>query len=136
VRFKATFPNPDNALWPNEFVKVRLLLETQRAMTVVPAAAVQRGPQGTFVYVVGADQTAQVRPIEVTSVDSQLAIITKGISPGEQVVVEGQSQLRPGAKVQSRPPGGPQAGAPAGASSGGPGGRKRQRAGEGAPSSP
>src|SRR5215471_4210722 len=65
VRLKAAFPNPDNALWPNEFVKVRLLIETQRGVTVVPAAAVQRGPQGTFLYVVGADQAAAVRPIEV-----------------------------------------------------------------------
>ena len=133
VRLKAAFPNPDNALWPNEFVKVRLLIETQRGVTVVPAAAVQRGPQGTFLYVVGADQTAAVRPIEVGTVDSQVAIVTKGVSPGEQVVVEGQSQLRPGSKVQARPP---QGGAPAGApaSSGGPGGKKRRPAGEGAPS--
>jgi multidrug efflux system membrane fusion protein len=133
IRLKGTFPNPDNALWPNEFVKIRLLLETLRGVTAVPAAGIQRGPQGTFVYVVGPDQTASVRPVETRPVDSQTAIVTKGVAPGEQVVVEGQNQLRPGAKVQTRAP---QAGGSAApASSGGPGGRRPRNA-DSAPTPP
>jgi multidrug efflux system membrane fusion protein len=132
VRLKATFANPDNALWPNEFVKVRLLLRTLKGATVVPAAAVQRGPQGTFVYVVGPDQVANVRQVEVNSVDSQTAVVTKGVTSGEQVVVEGQNQLRPGAKVQGRAPQGAGSAAPASSASGGPPGQKRQRKSDGA----
>jgi multidrug efflux system membrane fusion protein len=133
IRLKGTFPNPDNALWPNQFVKVRLLLETLKSVTVIPSAAVQRGPQGTFVYVVAPDQTASVRPVETRSVDSQTTIITKGIAPGEQIVTEGQNQLRPGAKVQTRSPQG--AGSAAPAASGGPGGRHKRNS-DNAPTPP
>jgi multidrug efflux system membrane fusion protein len=133
VRLKATFPNPDNALWPNEFVKIRLLLQTLKAVTTIPAAAVQRGPQGTFVYVVDAEQKANVRPVEVNSVDSQTAVVTKGVNPNEQVVIEGQNQLRPGAKVQGRTPQGAGSASPTGSASGGPPGQKRQRKSESAP---
>jgi multidrug efflux system membrane fusion protein len=138
MRLKANFPNPNRALWPNVFVKARLLLETLRGVTVVPAVALQRGQQGTYVYVVGPDQTANVRPVEVTSVDSQLAIIAQGINPGEQVVVEGQNQLRPGAKVTIRSPDGASSagGRPAGSSSAGPGARPRPRTSEGRPPAP
>jgi multidrug efflux system membrane fusion protein len=103
VRLKGTVPNPDKALWPNEFVRARLLLAPRSGVLAIPAPAVQRGPQGTFVYLVNPDQTAALRTIEVDTVQDQWAIITKGISPGEKVVVEGQNQLRPGAKVSVRP---------------------------------
>jgi multidrug efflux system membrane fusion protein len=103
IRLKAIFPNPSRGLWPNQFLKVRLLLLTEKDALVVPAAAVQRGPQGTFVYVVGKDQTAVLRPVELGATVDQLAIVTKGVAPGEQVVVEGQNQIKPGAKVAPRP---------------------------------
>ena len=103
VRLKGTVPNPDKALWPNEFVRARLVLAVQSGVLAIPAPAVQRGPQGTFVYIVNPDQTAALRTIEVDTVQDQWAIISKGISPGDKVVVEGQNQLRPGAKVSVRP---------------------------------
>jgi multidrug efflux system membrane fusion protein len=102
VRLKGIVPNPDKALWPNEFVRARLLLATRTGALSVPAPAVQRGPQGTFVYVVLPDQTAALRPVEVETVQDQWAVIAKGIVEGEQVVVEGQNQLKPGAKVSLR----------------------------------
>ncbi|HUL58848.1 MAG TPA: efflux RND transporter periplasmic adaptor subunit [Anaeromyxobacteraceae bacterium] len=117
LRLKAIFPNPRHALWPNQFVNVRLRLETRRDALVVPASAVQRGPNGTFVYLVGADDTATMRPISIAITQGDLALVAKGVDAGERVVVEGQSQLRPGAKVAPRAAGGgaPPAGVPAAA---------------------
>jgi multidrug efflux system membrane fusion protein len=103
IRLKAIFDNPKQLLWPNQFVKARLRLSTRANAVVVPAAVVQHGPQGTFAYVVGADSTAAVRPISLDMVQGEVAIVSRGLSPGEQVVVEGQAQLRPGAKVAARP---------------------------------
>jgi multidrug efflux system membrane fusion protein len=100
LRVKALIPNPGHALWPNQFVKARMLLETIRGALVVPTVAVQRGPQGTFVYVVGPDRTAKLQPIEVGATAGELTIVTKGLAPGAQVVVEGANQLRPGGKVE------------------------------------
>lgn len=102
VRLKGIVPNPDKALWPNEFVRARLLLATRSGALSVPAPALQRGPQGTFVYVVLSDQTAALRPVQVETVQDQWAVIEKGIQDGDQVVVEGQNQLKPGAKVALR----------------------------------
>jgi len=102
VRLKGIVPNPDKALWPNEFVRARLLLATRTGALSIPAPAVQRGPQGTFVYVVLPDQTAALRTVEVETVQDQWAVIGKGIQAGDQVVIEGQNQLRPGAKVTLR----------------------------------
>jgi membrane fusion protein, multidrug efflux system len=106
IRCKAIFPNPDHALWPNQFVKTRLRLSVKKGAIVVPAVAVQRGPQGTFVYVVGADETAQSRPVTVDVLEGDQALIAKGVAAGDAVVIEGQSQLRPGAKVAARAGGG------------------------------
>jgi multidrug efflux system membrane fusion protein len=100
LRLKATAPNPQRALWPNAFVKARMLLETRKGARVIPAVAVQRGPQGTFVYVIGADKTAAMRPVTVALLAGDRAAIDKGVEPGEQVVVEGQNQIRPGGKVE------------------------------------
>jgi multidrug efflux system membrane fusion protein len=102
VRLKGIVPNPDKALWPNEFVRARLLLATRLGVLSVPAPAVQRGPQGTFVYVVMPDQTAALRTVEVETIQDQWAVIKSGLQQGDQVVVEGQNQLRPGAKVSLR----------------------------------
>ncbi len=103
IRLKAIFANPGKVLWPNAFLKVRLLVTTERDSLVIPATAVQRGPQGTFVYLVDAAKTATVRPIDIDSTQDESAIISKGLEAGDQVVVEGQNQLRPGAKVAPRP---------------------------------
>jgi multidrug efflux system membrane fusion protein len=103
IRLKGVFPNPEHKLWPNLFVKARLLLETRKDALVVPSSAIQRGPRGPFVYVVKADQTADVRMVTVDLTVDEQTVIAKGLAAGEQVVVEGQNQLRPGAKVQVRP---------------------------------
>jgi multidrug efflux system membrane fusion protein len=106
LRLKALVPNPSRALWPNAFVKARMLVETRENALLVPAVAVQRGPQGTFVYVVGDDRTAQIKPVTVGLITGDVAAIDKGLDGGEQVVVEGQSQLRPGGRVEVVKPGG------------------------------
>jgi multidrug efflux system membrane fusion protein len=102
LRLKAILPNPERALWPNQFVKARLLVDTQKGALVVPAAAVQRGPRGTFVYVASADQTAESREVQVGLITGDLAVIGGGVAVGERVVVEGANQLRPGARVAPR----------------------------------
>jgi len=89
-------------LWPNQFVKARLLLDVRRGALVVPAVAVQRGPKGTFVYVIDGQGRAAARDVTVESVQGEEALVAKGLSSGEDVVVEGQNQLRPGAKVAPR----------------------------------
>jgi len=103
VRLKATFPNEKNELFPNQFVNARLLVDVRREAIVVPASAIQRGPQGTFVYVVKADQTATLRPVDVNEIQGGDASIKTGLSPGELVVVDGQDRLREGTKVDLRP---------------------------------
>jgi len=104
IRLKAMFPNTTRVLWPNEFVKARLLLTTRKGAIVIPAAAVQRGPQGTFVYVANPDNTAAMRPIELEGTQGDVAMIARGLAPGDQVVADGQNQLRPGAKIAPRAP--------------------------------
>ena len=107
IRLKATFPNPQRVLWPNEFIKARLLLETRKSATTMPATVVQRGPQGTFAYLVGGDQTVSVRPIVLDVIEGDTAILASGLSPGDKVVSDGQNQLRPGAKISTRAGSGP-----------------------------
>ena len=102
IRLKAIFPNPERRLWPNQFVKARLLLTVRKAALTVPAVAVQRGPKGAFVYVVGADNKAAMHPVEVGEQQGDQVIIEKGIEAGDKVVVDGQSQLRPGAAVSTK----------------------------------
>jgi multidrug efflux system membrane fusion protein len=103
MRMKALFDNQPVKLWPNQFIKTRLLLTTRAGALVAPAAAVQRGPKGVFVYVIDPQtQTAQMQNVDVDLTQGDLAIIRKGLQPGDVVVTDGQSQLRPGAKVQAR----------------------------------
>jgi multidrug efflux system membrane fusion protein len=102
IRLKATVPNPRRLLWPNQFVNARLRLTTRRGALVMPATALQRGPSGTFVYVVGADATVAPRPVDVEFTQGDIALVAKGVADGERVVVDGQNQLRPGAKVAVR----------------------------------
>ena len=106
LRLKAVVPNPARVLWPNAFVKARMLVETREAALVVPAVAVQRGPQGTFVYVVGDDKTVQLKQVTVGLITGDVAMIETGLEGGEHVVIEGQGQLRPGGRVEVVKPGG------------------------------
>jgi multidrug efflux system membrane fusion protein len=107
IRLKAVFSNPERKLWPNQFVKALLHLTTVKAALVAPAAAIQRGPQGNFVYVVNGDQTVSTRGVEVRPAGQDSVIVKSGLSGGERLVTEGQPQLKPGSKVQvtSAPPG-------------------------------
>ena len=100
VRLKAIFPNQKNELFPNQFVNARLLVELRRGATVVPSPAIQRGPQGTFVFLVKADQTATVQPVTIGEIQGGEASIKTGLSPGELVVVDGADRLREGTKVE------------------------------------
>jgi membrane fusion protein, multidrug efflux system len=99
IRLKADFPNKDLQLWPGQFVNVRMLLNTLEQVVVVPTSAVQRGPEGTFVYVVGADNKAATRPISVGQQDETLAVITKGLAASDTVVTTGFARLKEGADV-------------------------------------
>jgi len=103
VRLKAEFPNKDDALFPNQFVNARLELEVKHGVTIVPEASVQRGTQGTFVWVVKDDQTVEMRPVKLGVTEGPDASVEGGIAAGEKVVVEGAEQLRPGAKVAIQP---------------------------------
>ncbi|MDF3933720.1 efflux RND transporter periplasmic adaptor subunit [Pseudomonas citronellolis] len=101
ILFKADFDNADGKLWPGELLSARLLLRTEKAATVVPSGAVQQGPQGSFVYVVGRDQQAQVREVKAGAVVDGLQWIHQGLAPGETVVASGQYRLAPGLKVSA-----------------------------------
>jgi multidrug efflux system membrane fusion protein len=105
IQLKATFPNKDHALWPGQFVDVQLLVETRHGAVTVPAAAVQRGPQGVYAYVIKTDNTVEMRPIKVSTANAggPTALIESGVTGGEQVVVDGQLRLRPGASVKVIP---------------------------------
>jgi multidrug efflux system membrane fusion protein len=100
VRLRAEFPNKDHGLFPNQFVNARLLLDTKRGTTLVPTAAIQRSPRGTFVYLVKADQTVTVRPVRLGPTEADTASIDEGLEPGDLVVVEGAERLREGSKVE------------------------------------
>jgi multidrug efflux system membrane fusion protein len=100
-KLKAVFDNENNALFPNQFVNVELHLDTRHGAVVVPAAAIQRGPAGTFVYVVK-DGKAYVRAVGTDMVLGNDISISKGLSQGEQVVVDGADKLTDGIKVDVR----------------------------------
>lgn len=102
IKLKAIVPNVDRKLWPNQFVKARLTLGVEKNAVVVPSSVVQRGPQGSFAYVVAKDQTVSVRAIEIAFTQGDVTIISKGLEAGDVVVTDGQSQLRPGAKVAAK----------------------------------
>jgi len=104
IRLKATFQNPSLKLWPGQFVNNRLLVSTRHDGLVVPASVIQRGPNGTFAYVITKDKTAEMRPVQVAQIDGGLALIDSGLQEGEQVVVDGQYKLQPGSPVQITTP--------------------------------
>jgi membrane fusion protein, multidrug efflux system len=103
VRFKATFANDDNALFPNQFVNARLLVDVKRGAVLVPVTAIQRGPETTFVFVVDKDDTVQTRNVVTGTIEAGMASVGRGLSPGETVVIEGVDKLQHGAKVQPTP---------------------------------
>jgi multidrug efflux system membrane fusion protein len=105
VKLRAVFDNKDDTLFPNQFVNIRLLVDTVKDATVVPVAAIQRGQPGTFVYLVKADDTVEIRVVELGATDGEKVQIVKGLQPGDQVVIDGTDRLRDGAKI--RRPGGP-----------------------------
>lgn len=103
VRLKAQFDNNDRVLFPNQFVNARLLLDVKKGATVVPAVAIQRGTQGTYVYVVKPDQSVAVRPVTVGPTQGDDIAIDSGLVPGDLVVVDGADKLRDGSKVDLQP---------------------------------
>jgi multidrug efflux system membrane fusion protein len=100
IRMKAEFPNPDLQLWPGQFVNIRVLVETLNQVVTVPTAAVQRGPSGTFVYVIDAESKVAVRPITIAMQDDARAVISDGVKAQEQVVTTGFTRLSNGTRVR------------------------------------
>lgn len=99
VRLKASFPNHDYKLFPQQFVNAQLLLDTLRDATLVPTAAIQYGVQGTFVYVVNANKTVSVRPVKTGPTYQDSTVVSEGVEPGQQVVIEGTDKLTDGASI-------------------------------------
>ena len=102
VRLKAVFENKDRSLYPNQFVNVRLLVDTQKGATLVPTAAVQRSPKTTFVYVVKADETVEIRPVTLGATERDTVVVVAGVEPGETLVTDGVDKLQAGTKVKPR----------------------------------
>jgi multidrug efflux system membrane fusion protein len=107
VKIKGIFDNESNTLYPNQFVNARLLVDTLRGASIIPAAAVQRSPQSTFVYAVKPDSTVDMRNVDVALTEGDEAAIRKGVAPGEVVIIEGVDKLQPGTKVAVGAPGAP-----------------------------
>jgi multidrug efflux system membrane fusion protein len=100
IRLKAAFPNKDNRLWPGEFINARVLVQTRRNVLTVPSTAVQRGPDGVFVYVVGPDATVTMRPLQVGEDTGAVTVVEKGLEEGERVTTTNQYRLRPGIRIE------------------------------------
>jgi membrane fusion protein, multidrug efflux system len=101
IRLRATFPNARRVLWPGELVNARLLLRTVANALTVAAGAVQQGPNGSYVYVIGSDERAQLRGVQVDQISDGQALVTSGLNAGETVVVDGQYKLQPGTRVEA-----------------------------------
>jgi len=102
VRLKASFPNDDYSLFPNQFVNVKTLVDTDRNVVLIPTAAVQRSSLGTFVYVIKPDDTVEVRKVEVAAAEGETTAVKTGVEAGERLVVEGADRLQQGSKVKVR----------------------------------
>jgi len=100
LKFKARFDNKDEALFPNQFVNVRLLSDTLQQVALAPAVAVQYGTDGTFVYVMDGADKVRIRPITVGATDGERTVVLDGLAPGERVVMEGTDRLREGSAVE------------------------------------
>jgi membrane fusion protein, multidrug efflux system len=106
IRLKALFPNADERLWPGEFVNARVLLATETNVLTIPAAALQRGPDGVFAWVIGGDGKAQMRPIETGPAADEVVIVATGLEAGDRVVTEGYYRLQPGIPIAVEAPSG------------------------------
>ncbi len=102
AKLKAVFDNKDNRLWPNQFVNANLLLETRKKSTVLPTAAILRGPQGAFVYLVKPDKTVEARTVTVTLTQGTITTVASGLNPGDTVVTDGQDKLQTGSTIEPR----------------------------------
>jgi multidrug efflux system membrane fusion protein len=100
VQLKAEFPNAAHMLWPGELINTRLLLETRHNGLTIAASAVQQGPTGPYVYMIGPDQTVQMRAVTVAQISEGQALIDSGLKSNDNVVVEGQYRLQPGSLVE------------------------------------
>ena len=98
-KLKAAFDNKDSALFPNQFVNVHLLVDTRKGLTLIPVPAIQRGPQGTYVYAVGQGNVVNIRAITIAQTTGDLAGLSSGLKPGEVVVTDGQDKLQDGSKI-------------------------------------
>jgi multidrug efflux system membrane fusion protein len=105
IKLKAQYENPDLSLWPNQFVNVRLFLRVRKDAIVIPSAAIQKGAQGSFVYVVGSGSKAEVRPVQVEFSEGNASVIREGLAEADQVVVDGEDKLQSGAAITFRPAG-------------------------------
>jgi multidrug efflux system membrane fusion protein len=102
AKLKAVFDNKDNELWPNQFVNANLLLETRKNSTVLPTAAILRGPQGTFVYLVKPDKTVEARTVAISLTQGNITAVSSGLNPGDTVVTDGQDKLQTGSTIEPR----------------------------------
>jgi multidrug efflux system membrane fusion protein len=121
-KLKAVFDNEDNHLFPNQFVNISVLVGSQKGLTIVPSTAIQRGPQGTFVFVVNSNGTVSIRPVKQSVTEGTQSGLSEGLQPGEVVVVDGQDKLQDGTKIDARsssPSPAPNVSAPAPAARGG-----------------
>lgn len=130
VKLRAQFPNDDESLFPNQFVNVRLLVNTLHGATVIPSAAVQRGAPGTFVYLVKPDNTVAVQAMKLGPADGERAAVQSGLSPGDTIVVDGADKLRDGAKVSVPGAGGAPVANPVGATPAAPSGSPDSQPGQ------
>lgn len=107
VNLRATLSNPDRHFWPGQFVDVKLVLATEKSAVLIPNQATQLSQQGTFVYVVKADETAELRPVKLGQRQGDDVVVAQGLAPNERVVLAGQLLVRPGGKVRVASPGTP-----------------------------
>ena len=104
IKLRAQFPNGARTLYPNQFVNIRLLLDTHKDVTTMSTAGIQRGVPGTFVYLINADSTVSVRPVKLGVTDGNRVELLSGLQPGDRIVIDGADKLRDGAKINVREP--------------------------------
>jgi multidrug efflux system membrane fusion protein len=118
IKLRAQFSNEDRQLYPNQFVNIRLLLDTHNDVTTISTASIQRGAPGTFVYLINADSTVSVRPVKLGVTDGDRVEVLSGLTPGERIVIDGADKLRDGAKIIVRSESNPAGATPSKAPSG------------------
>ncbi len=104
IHLKGTFSNENETLWPGAFINVRLVVGIRKNAVTVPASAVQRGPNGSYVFVIKPDMTVELRDVDIAETEEDIAAVSKGLAAGERIVLEGQYRLEPGSKVVLQKP--------------------------------